>query len=182
MTNEFIGFLPGFQWNESQQDWPLYLETIEQFFETNKIPDDIRTGLFLIMIDQHSYKIVRDACRHVIPKDKTYTELCTILNKWFSVKKSVFCVRHKFYNARQRRNENINNWLIRIKELAIDCKFGAEYNSILLDRFVSGISSAQILDKLEEFQEGKLTLERAVEIAVKKEYTMKYFKQKQHNK
>lgn len=76
----------------------------------------------------------------------------------------MFRERVLFYSARQEKNESILSWLHRIRSLSADCKFGAKIDAILLDRFISGITTATILDRLCDENEG-LTMQRAVEIA-----------------
>lgn len=66
----------------------------------------------------------------------------------------------------------MTNWFARIKKLSIDCRFGGDLESILLDRFISGLKPSPILDRLCEEDE-TLKLEDAVAIATNKESSLK---------
>lgn len=59
-------------------------------------------------------------------------------------------------------------WYARIKRLSINCKFGDRFDAVLLDRFISGLKSSAILERLRD-EDVDLTLEKAVEIATNKE-------------
>lgn len=161
----FIGQIPYFY---GGGDWTVFSERLDQFFEVNDIDDVKKRALLLTALDDQIYKTLRDLCHPQLPKDKTYAELIDLLNKQFVVRTSVFRERAKFYLARQYANESISNWFARIKNLSVDCKFGEQFDVIMLDRFISGLRATSILDRLCEEAED-LTIQKAVEIATSKE-------------
>lgn len=166
-----IGEIPKFY--SQHDDWQVFTERLEQFFEINDVAEDKKRAILITSISDDVYKLLRDVCHPVLPKNKTFDELCELLNKQFVVKTSVFRERVTFYNAKQMKNETISNWFARIKKLSVDCKFGDRFDEILLDRFISGLRSSPILDRLCEEDEDKLTLQNAVEIAITKESAIK---------
>lgn len=161
-----IGELPTFYAGSS--DWQIYTERLEQFFEVNEIPAEKKKALLLTSVGDDTYKTLRDVCHPQLPKDKTFDELIELLNKQYVVRTSVFRVRVKFYLAKQDTHETIAQWFARIKNLSISCQFGDNTDSVLLDRFISGLRASAILDRLCEENDG-LTLQKAVEIATTKE-------------
>lgn len=161
-----IGEIPVFYSGSS--DWSVYTERLEQFFEINDIAAEKKKALLITSIGEDVYKTLRDVCHPVLPKGKTYDELIALLNKQFCIKTSVFRERVKFYTARQYPNETISLWFARIKKLSVDCKFGDQFETVLLDRFISGLRPTPVLDRLCEEDSG-LTLQQAVDIALNKE-------------
>lgn len=161
----FIGELP--RYDSNVDDWQVYTERLEQFFEINEISDDKKKSLLISSISDNTYKTLRDLCHPLLPKNKTFSELIEILNKQFIVKIPVYRERCNFYNSLQFDDETILNWFARLKKLSVDCKFGDRFEDILLDKFISGISSSVILDRL--CDENELTLQQAVDIAAMKE-------------
>lgn len=161
-----IGSIPEF--NGSVDDWNVYQERLEQFFEVNDIAAQKQVALLISVIGADSYKTLRDLCHPVLPKNKTFDELCNLLRKQYSPQVAVFRERTSFYNARQEGYENVTQWFGRLKKLSVDCKFGENLESILVDKFVTGLRTGQILDRLCEENES-LTLETALELAVNKE-------------
>ncbi|KAJ8973985.1 hypothetical protein NQ317_017360 [Molorchus minor] len=148
-----IGKVPEYN---STEDFNLYLERLEQYFIANFIEEDRRVAVLLTVIGSQTYKILRDLCDPVLPKDKTFEDIC-FLEK-----------RIEFYEAKQNLTETINEWYARIKNLAIPCSFGSLLEEVLKDKFVTGLRRGKILDRLCE-EEATKTMQELLEIAVKKE-------------
>lgn len=166
-----IGEIPKFY--SYSDDWQVFTERLEQFFEINDVAEEKKRAILLTSISDDVYKTLRDVCHPLLPKQKTFDELCELLNKQFVKKTSVFRERVTFYNAKQMKDESISSWFARIKKLSVDCKFGDRFDDILLDRFISGLKSNALLERLCEEDEDKLTLQSAVEIAIVKESAIK---------
>lgn len=164
-----IGRLSEYQLGE---DWNLYQERLDQYFLANIIPDDRKVPVLLTLIGNRAYKILRDLCDPVLPKDKSYIELCELLHKQFSPRSSVFRKRIDFYNLKQSNGETINNYFVRIKNAAMLCKFGNQLNEIIKDKFVSGLLPGRILDRVCEEDETQ-QLADLVELALKREESIK---------
>lgn len=167
----YIGELPHFE--DQNGDWQVFHERLDQFFEINDVPDEKKRAILITSIGDNIYKTLRDVCHPQLPKDKTFEELCALLEKQFVIKTSVYRERYNFYNAKQLPNESIANWFARLKKLSVDCKFGDRFDNILLDRFITGLRQSAILDRLCEEDEDKLTLQHAVDVAVTKESSVK---------
>ncbi|XP_059614960.1 uncharacterized protein LOC132260692 [Phlebotomus argentipes] len=161
-----IGNIPEFY--AGAQDWNVYSERLEQFFLVNNIPDDKRSALLISVIGNDTYKALRDLCHPQLPKDKPFEELCELLKKQYGPQVSVFRERKKFYTSKQMEYEGVSAWYARLKTLSVDCKFGDNLETILMDRFISGLRNPVVLDRMCEEDE-TLTLTKAVELAVNKE-------------
>lgn len=166
-----IGDLPRF--HGEYDDWLVFTERLEQFFEINDVVEEKKKAILITSISDQIYKTLKDLCFPLLPKEKTFNELCELLNKQFVIKTSVIRERYTFYNAKQMAGESIANWFARIKKLSIDCKFGERFDAILLDRFLSGLRPSPIFDRLCEEDEDKLTVQLAYEIAINKESSIK---------
>ncbi|XP_058830889.1 uncharacterized protein LOC131689662 [Topomyia yanbarensis] len=164
--SQMIGTISEF--NSTFDDWDVYYERLEQYFEVNEVPDVKRSAFLISVIGANAYKSLRDLCHPVAPKDKPFLDLCELLRKQFSPQVSIFRERAKFYNARQETYENVTQWYGKLKRLSVDCKFGDSLQSILLDKFITGLRPGQVLDRLCEENE-TLKLEQGLDIAVNKE-------------
>jgi hypothetical protein len=169
-TQGIIGSIPTFK--QGCDDWKTYEEILDQFFVVNNVEDEKKSAFLIASIGSETYKTLRDLCHPVLPKDKTFDVLAEILRKQFSPQVAIFRERTNFYNARQSGNENVTNWYGRLKRLSVDCKFGDNLESILLDKFITGLRPGQVLDRLCEENE-TLTLQTAVDIASNKECSLK---------
>lgn len=149
-------------------DWNVYAERLDQFFEVNDIVDEKRSALLISVVGNDAYKTLRDLCHPSLPKTKPFDELCNLLKKQYSPQVSIFRERIKFYKAQQETYETVSQWYARLKTLSVDCKFGETLDGILLDRFISGLRNPLVLDRICEEDETML-LAKAIEIAVNKE-------------
>lgn len=166
MSNSLYGQIPEFYGDGD--DWNVYYERLEQFFTVNDIPQDKRSAFLISVIGSYTYKTLRDLCHPTLPKDKSFEELCELLHRQFSPQVSIFRERAKFYNAKQESFENISTWYAKVKKLSVDCKFGSNLAMVLLDKFITGLRSGSILDRLCEENE-TITLQQALDIAINKE-------------
>ncbi|XP_058458648.1 uncharacterized protein LOC131435120 [Malaya genurostris] len=164
--SQMIGSISEF--NSTFDDWDVYYERLEQYFEVNDVPEEKRSAFLISVIGANAYKSLRDLCHPTPPKEKSFLSLCELLRKQFSPQVSVFRERAKFYNARQENHENVTQWYGKLKRLSVDCKFGESLQSILLDKFITGLRTGQVLDRLCEENE-TLQLEQGLDIAVNKE-------------
>lgn len=157
---------------EGYDDWDVYHERLEQFFEVNDVPEAKRSAFLISVIGADAYKSLRDLCHPVVPKDKPFEELCALLRKQFARQVAIYRERTKFYNAKHEEGENATQWYGRLKRLSVDCKFGSNLEQVLLDKFVTGLRPGQVLDRLCEEPE-TLKLEQALDIAINKECAAK---------
>ncbi|KAF2892827.1 hypothetical protein ILUMI_13345 [Ignelater luminosus] len=169
IRSHIIGKVSEYSLNE---DFEVYLERLEQYVLANMVEDDRKGSVFLTVISPEVYRILRDLCDPVLPKDRSYEELCALLRKQFAPQLSVFRKRIEFYESKQSFNETISEWYVRIKNLAIPCKFGAVLEGNLKDRFVTGLRRGPVLDRLCEDGQEK-TLTELVDIALQKEASLK---------
>ncbi|XP_053688481.1 uncharacterized protein LOC128737800 [Sabethes cyaneus] len=168
--SQMIGTISEF--NSSADDWDVYYERLEQFFDVNDVPDAKRSAFLISVIGADAYKSLRDLCHPAAPRDKSFADLCELLRKQFSPQISIFRERASFYNVRQEYQENATQWYGRLKRLSVNCKFGESLQAILMDKFITGLKPGQVLDRLCEENE-TLKLEQALDIAVNKECAAK---------
>ena len=169
MASQIIGSIPTFA--QGCDDWNTYSEILDQFFIVNNVVDDKKSAFLISCIGADTYKCLRDLCHPILPKDKPFDDLSEILRKQFSPQVAIFRERTKFYNAKQLQGENVTSWYGRMKRLSVDCKFADNLESILLDKFITGLRVGQVLDRLCEENE-TLTLQQAVDIATNKECSL----------
>lgn len=165
-----VGNFPRFYYGED--DWDVYHTQFEFYLRENHIPESKWRDALLVSIATSIYMVLRDKCHPELPTDKTYDELIAFLKNHYVFRKPVFRERTNFYNARQFDDETIDEWHLRIATLAVDCNFGQRINSVLLDRFISGLRSQRIRDRLCEEDE-HLVLHRALKIALNEECSLK---------
>lgn len=142
---------------------------LEQHFAANSFDDEKKqVAVLLSSIGASVYSLLRDLCFPKLPKDLKLGELTSLFEKQYGIRVSVWRERRKFYELRQSENQQISEYYGRLRNAAMKCSFGNSLNSILTDRFVSGLISGRILDRIYEESE-TATLDCLVELAMKVE-------------
>lgn len=170
-SNVLIGHLREF--DVKSHDWTIFKPRLVNYFEANAIQDEVRKrAIFLNLLSEQSYKLMFDLCLPAKPEAKSYSDLLKVFNKHFKTQQSVFAERFNFYNAKKMAGESINDWAARVRSLAVHCEFGNELSVCLRDKFIMGIGSGPVLNRLFE-EDNKITFEDAIRIAGNKETSCK---------
>ena len=91
-------------------------------------------------------------------------EVARLVQEYYKPKLSVIVQRFKFNSRHQENGESISVFLAELRNLSQDCEFGPTLDEMLRDRLVCGTSNEKIQKRL--FSEPKLTLKRALELAL----------------
>ncbi|XP_045474987.1 uncharacterized protein LOC123680910 [Harmonia axyridis] len=168
-----IGHLREF--NVSVSDWTIYKVQLTNYFAANNITDPaIKRAIFLNCCSESSFQLLNSLCIPDTPQDKDFNNLLKYFDTYFAPAKLVFPERQKFYNCSKAKEESVQEWAARVRQLASRCNFKtAELSTILRDKFIMGFEKGPIMDRLFEEDETKLTFEMAIEVACRKEATCK---------
>ncbi|XP_016518477.1 uncharacterized protein LOC107833495 [Poecilia formosa] len=113
-----------------------------------------------------------DLCAPDKPSEKSYEALVDLLQRHYIPKTNFIAERYKFHGRNQKDNETINEFVASLRKLAATCKFGAFLDEALRDRFVCGVKSSELRDRLLSTGHTKdLTLPLVVEMALSFEVT-----------
>ncbi|XP_064469988.1 uncharacterized protein K02A2.6-like [Ornithodoros turicata] len=158
--------------DETISDWISYEERLSSFLKVNKIGDDRKVDAFLSIIGPKTYTLLKTLLAPEKPSDKTLDDLMKVLRDHLSPKPSVIAERAKFHKYIQGEAQTIVQFVAELKRLAQDCKFGANLEETLRDRFVCGLHRLDIQKCL--FAENEsLTFKKAVEKALSLEMATK---------
>lgn len=146
-------------------DWDLYQEQAEQYFEANLITDGSqKRAIFLACYGQYLYSLIRTLISPALPKDKTLTDLFQTVTLHLKPKPSMIVCRSTFNKATRRSDEGIAEFSNRLRHLEKDCQYGDQLNDMLRDRFVVAINDDRMERRL---LSGKtLTFTRAFDLAL----------------
>ena len=143
-------------------DWDDYIEQLEQYFLANDIEDVVgkekKKAVFLSVVGNKTYGLIKTLLHPLKPKDKTFTELIALVRNHLSPKPIVIAERYKFYTRKQRHNESVSQFMTEIKKLSETCEFGNFLNEVIRDIFVIGLKDTNIQKKL--LSERDLTTQR----------------------
>lgn len=108
LTMVLIGDIPKF--DSHDDDWFVFTERLEQFFELNEFSDEKKKAILITSISDDDYKTLRDLCHPNLPKTKTFDELCELLTL-------VFRDRVTIVEENPMSDENIADCFARIKKM-----------------------------------------------------------------
>ena len=94
-------------------------------------------------------------------KDKS-TPLSTKFENYCIPKENVTMVRHKFNTRVQGSTELIDQFITDLKNIAINCEYGAIKDDLIRDRIVLGTISERVKERL--LRKDKLTLDKAISV------------------
>ena len=151
--------------NRKTDDWLLYIERLEFFFEANGITDESKKRASLIMvIGPETHKTLKSILAPNKPSETSYDEIIKALSTHFHPQRSQVLYRSNFYQCVKKPGDSVATYLSEQRALANDCEFGDTLNVMLRDRLVCGINDPVIHNRL--LTEGNaLTLEKAVTLA-----------------
>ena len=135
------------------ETFTVYSDRLDQFFVANNI-GSYPTGaseaiiaaaekkivaVMISVIGKKTYSVLRDLCRPVNPKDKTFEQLSELLQQHFKPKRLEVAESYRFHRCFQEDNENVSVYSARLRHLTSTCHFGEFLNRCLRDLFVCGI-------------------------------------------
>ena len=121
------------------EDWPTYVESVEQFFVANNVDDDKRVASLLSLIGSRTYGLLRSLTTPDKSSEKPYTEIVDTLSRHLSPKPLVIAERFRFHKRDQRDDETISTFIAGIRKLSQHCEFGTALDLTLCGRLVCGI-------------------------------------------
>lgn len=148
-------------------NWENFKVRLEQYLLVNddKYASDVKKrAIFLNALQDDCFSLLVNLC---IPKkvtDVKLEDLISKLNEYCSMTKCFFEERSQFYTAKQRSDETIRDFAVRLKALSVNCKFGNNLAEKLRDFFVLGCKPGKVREKL--FLESEsYTFEKCVQVA-----------------
>lgn len=152
-------------------EWVVHKAQLSNFFLANGISDTSdtsgakRRAIFLNCMSQDSYRLTRDLLYPLTPEETSYINIVKTLDTHFQPKKCIYAERQKFYSANKETHESLAEYAARLKGLASDCSFGSALEMCLTDRFVLGVDSPAVREKLFREKADQLNLSTALELA-----------------
>ena len=153
------------------EDFTEYSERFEQYLIANKITDDnLKRAVFLSTLGAPGYKLLRSLVVEEV-KTKTFEQLVKVLKEHLQPAPNVIAQRFRFYKRDRKTGESVNDYIAELRRLSEHCEFGEKLDEYLRDRFVCGLNSAGIQQKLLSTKKldlnGALDISRSYEAAAK---------------
>ena len=118
--------------------------------------------MFLSSIGGPAYKLLCSLAGEAI-KTTSFAELVKAMKEHLRPVPNVIAERFHFFRRDRKHGESVNEYITELRRLSEHCAFAAELNTYLRDRFVCGLSSEGIQQKLLTMKD--LTLDTALSTA-----------------
>ena len=144
-------------------DFTEYSERFEMFLLANSITEDnLKRAVFLSTMGGSAYKLLRSLVGESI-KSSTFAQLVQAMKDHLKPTPNEIAERFHFYKRDRKHGESVSDYITELRRLSEHCSFGDQLNIYLRDRFVCGLNSESIQQKLLSVKD--LDLRRAMDIA-----------------
>ena len=140
-----------------------YMERAELFFAVNNIAADKKVPVFLNAVGKQHYQLLSNLFAPATPVSKTLPEIVDALKEHFEPRPIVISERFNFHRRQQGKTETVAQYVAELRKLSVHCQFGGYLDEALRDRFVCGLRSETVQQKL--LTKADLTLQEAIRIA-----------------
>ena len=133
------------EFNSDKESWESYCERIELYFAANEVTEaDTKRAILLTVCGAETYKLFRNLVHPSKPSEKTYDQLKACMKTHQQPLRNSIMEHYKFNSRNRQPNETINEYMVKLRELAEYCNYGAVLNDMLRDRLVCGVGNQQI--------------------------------------
>ena len=133
----------------SAEDWAPYVERMDQYFLANDVTEAAKKrAIFLSVVGDKTYKLIRDLVAPKKPTEKSYKELVELLTAHLEPRPSVIVERFKFNSRFRWEGETAAQYLAELQNLARYCAYGQNLDEMLRDRLVCRINDGKIQRRL----------------------------------
>ncbi|KOB73281.1 Uncharacterized protein OBRU01_10928 [Operophtera brumata] len=153
------------EFNLSTDTWNSYIKRVRAFFLVNGTKAEVQTAFLITLVGNETYDLMTVLCSPDEPEKKTFDKLVEIVENHLNPKASDMAERMKLRACLQNQSETVNEYLLRLKILAMTCKFKGQESleENLRDQFTYGLRSEKYRQRL--LTERELSFTRAVTLA-----------------
>ena len=150
------------QFNPDQEDWPQYVERLQQFFEANDLTGEDKAvkcrATFLTVIGPAPYRLLRSLLSPETPSSNTFEELAAKLTEHYHPEPPEVMQRFRFNSRSRNPGESVAAYIADLRRIAQYCNFGITLDKMFRDRLVWGVNDDHIRRKLLQEKDKDLAL------------------------
>lgn len=133
------GFDESSNWEEYETQF-LLLCRVKGLGEDSEEAERARRDLLLAYVGPGPLKKVSNYLLPAKVYDSSWGEVLEALNSIYKPKKTIFSARIEFEKCYRNNNESVTEFLMRLKDLASQCKYKGNFDERVRDRFAAGIN------------------------------------------
>ena len=133
-------------WKMFKEAWCYYVTATE----LNKKPKEVQAGALCSVMGMDCVKVMNSLTTLTASDKKDPEKILSALSDHFMPQKHLLFERVKFGFANQAENESIDQYVVRLRQLAESCEFENLCESLIRDRLVIGTRDSSTRDRLLE--------------------------------
>ncbi|KII72292.1 hypothetical protein RF11_14182 [Thelohanellus kitauei] len=159
------------EFDNKREDWVNYIGRfhlklkVQGFRESAPGSNEFKRDLLLGSLSPKDYQMIRE--RMGGDTDRcTFEQLCDAMSAVYEKKRNPFVERREFYKCIRRPDEDVQEFVSRLRTAASHCSYGEHMNEMLRDQFIMGLNDNDIQEELlSRFVDLNHSLNEAVEVA-----------------
>jgi len=140
-----------------------YFQRFDWALQLSKIPVDLYATYARVYMGTELNNALKFLISPRSPESLTYDEIQTALVKHFDRAKNKFAESIKFRHIVQSEDETVANFILRLRQGAVYCDYGAFLDRMLIEQFLCGLKSKEMCDEI--IAKNPVTFSEAYEIA-----------------
>ena len=144
------------------KSWELYLKRFDYYLNASGVTKDDQKKAMLLHLAGEEIQDIFETLGNI--NDLNFGEVKGKLSDYFKPQKNVAYERHAFWSCKQDKDEKMDNYIIRLKKMAISCEYTDDsVNDMIRDQIVDSCYSTELRKKF--LKEKELTLTKIQEIS-----------------
>ena len=165
------------EFHQEKESISIYLERLKVFLQLHGLPEakpaadapasasppvdqhnDTKRNILLNSIGSTHYQVIKDLCLPKNVTDKSFIELCNLLEDHYNPQTNIFRERNRFFNRIQSPAETIAQYIIELRRLSLSCDFKCPSvtcgisvaDQMLTSQLIRGLRNETIRERLLE--------------------------------
>lgn len=147
VSSAIANLMSGFEKLTKSSDIHSWIEQFEVFCVLNKFEENTKNLVFISLMSQEVYGIVRESLVPEKPTEKPYAELKKLVLQFMSPAPNFLMERYSFRECRQE-SLSIAQYAVKLRKLSEFCKFEETLDSALRDQLIWGVEDTTIKKRL----------------------------------
>ena len=129
------------EWDSAEEDWTHYIERVKFFFAAQ------RKKILLSVVGAKYYTVPRGLAENK-PEEKTFEELCTLMERPIRPAPNVIDEKFLFNTRDKKEDESISEYVTLLRKMSEHCNFEKKVNEHIRDCLVVGVKDEKIQERL----------------------------------
>ncbi|KMQ85464.1 hypothetical protein RF55_15974, partial [Lasius niger] len=143
--------------------WTQWLKRFKGALGIFEIAESKKVPYLLHFVGTAAFKMLSNRLAPEDPYEKTFDDIAKLLQEFYEPETLEVAENFKLMQRKQQEGESVQDFLVALQKLSINCKMGNYTNTGIRNYFILGLKNKRIQNRLLETKD--LTLEKAIQTA-----------------